>query len=69
MLSWHDKGCEICRRQWENGDQPPRVATSIKRHAHLHRCGICGTLWEQGERFAEPITEDQALKFYPEILI
>jgi len=68
MLSWHDKGCEVCRNQWEIGKHPPQIATNIARHAHLHRCNICGTFWEQNERFAEPISVSQARKLYPEAL-
>jgi hypothetical protein len=66
MLSWQEKGCEICRRQWETGEQPPEIAINIERHAHLHKCNVCGTYWEQVERFAEPIEESQARKFFPD---
>ena len=65
MLSWQDKGCKVCRRQWETGEQPPEIAVSIERHAHLHYCSACGTYWEQNERSAEPIGEHEAREFYP----
>ena len=67
MLSWQDKGCDVCRHQWEAGVQPPNIAINIARHADLHRCDACGTYWEQVERFAAPIAESEARTFYPEI--
>lgn len=65
MLPWGKRGCEVCRRQWETGEQPPKIATNIELHAHLHRCTVCGTYWEQNERSAESIRESRARKFYP----
>jgi hypothetical protein len=66
MLPWEERGCEVCRRQWETGDQPPQISVNVERHAYLHLCGVCGTYWEQNERWAEPIKESQARSFYPQ---
>lgn len=66
MDSWFSKGCPVCRRRWEVGDPPPLVATSIARHAMLHRCDVCGTLWEQNERFPDVIDPADARRWYPD---
>ena len=67
MVRWEDQGCPVCRRQWETGDPPPMIAVSIGRHAHLHRCVVCLTYWEQFERFATSISEQSARQWYPEL--
>ena len=64
---WKTKGCPVCRKLWETGEQPPMIATSPERHAHLHRCEVCGTLWEQNERFADVISRADAAAFYPDV--
>lgn len=66
MVEWGDKGCPVCRRQWETGLQPPLIATALERHATLHRCPVCATLWEEHERFADVIGVDEAHRLYPE---
>ena len=65
-LPWHEKGCAVCRRQWETGHPPPGIAISYKRHSHLHRCDVCGTYWEQTERYADIISQSEARKLYSE---
>jgi hypothetical protein len=62
---WSDMGCAACRRQWESGSFPPKLDTSIQRHGHLHLCEVCGTYWEQCERFAEAISDTDARRWYP----
>jgi hypothetical protein len=63
--SWLDKGCAICRGQWESGTHPPELAVSNVLHSRLHCCNQCGTYWEQHERFADVIDEKEAVKLYP----
>jgi hypothetical protein len=66
MLPWQKNGCTVCRRQWETGEPPPEIAVNIRMHSSLHRCGACGTLWEQTERYAAPISKLKARKLYPD---
>jgi hypothetical protein len=61
---WESKGCAICRRQWETGEQPRRICISQERQAYLHLCEVCGSYWEQAERHAYTISEDDARSFY-----
>ena len=68
MLRWKDKGCAVCRRMWETGEQPPRLGVSLARHAYLHRCDKCGAYWEQYERYADTISVKNAESFYPEFV-
>jgi len=41
------------------------VATSIKAHAHLRHCPFCGSWWEEGEREAHVVSEEQARSIFP----
>ena len=65
-LPWQEYGCAVCRRQWEIGDPPPEIAVNIRMHSSLHRCDVCGTLWEQTERYAAPISQSKASELYPD---
>lgn len=64
MSDWKSKGCGICRQQWESGHHPPELAVNLALHSRLHRCAVCGTFWEQNERFADVIQESEAKKLY-----
>ncbi len=64
--AWESKGCESCRRQWESGERPPELAINFALHSRLHRCPVCGTFWEQHERFADTIEEQEARRLYPD---
>lgn len=68
MGEWETKGCDVCRRMWETGMQPPRLGISLARNAYLHKCNVCGTYWEQCERYANVISNEDAKKFYPELM-
>ncbi len=61
---WESKGCKTCRKLWESGERPPELAVSFVLHSRLHRCAVCGTFWEQYERFADTIEEQEARNFY-----
>ncbi|WP_168074237.1 hypothetical protein [Caulobacter sp. SSI4214] len=41
-------------------DVPNKVATSIEAHAHLRHCPFCGSWWQEGEREAHVVSEEQA---------
>lgn len=64
MSEWKEKGCQVCRHQWEAGERPRELAVSYALHTRLHRCDVCGTFWEQHERFADVIGEMDALRLY-----
>jgi len=68
MKPWESKGCPICRRMWEIGEQPHRLGISLVRQTYLHQCDVCGTYWEQHERYADAISSDEAKCFYPELV-
>ena len=64
MSAWDTKGCAICRRLWETGEQPMRIGISLARQSHLHQCDICGSYWEQSERHADQLTSEQAHTYF-----
>lgn len=64
MSDWNDKGCEICRQIWLQGDQLPKLAECYERHSFLHQCTECGSYWEQFERFVDTISEEDARRIY-----
>ena len=64
--AWTDKGCPICRAKWERGDFPPELAVNIAQHLRLHRCEVCGTYWQQAERYADTISPEEARRIFPQ---
>jgi hypothetical protein len=64
MCEWEKKGCTVCRKLWETGEQPPRIGISLFRQSYLHRCDSCGCYWEQSERHADQITTEQASMYF-----
>lgn len=60
------KRLRICRRQWEEGSPPPELAVSQERRATLYRCDVCGTFWEQFERYADVVSSEDARRYYQE---
>lgn len=68
VTNWNEKGCLVCRRKWEAGDQPERLGISVARNAYLHRCEECGAYWEQYERYADVISYEDALRYYPDFI-
>ena len=66
MSLWKEKGCPVCRSQWESGSPPPQIAVNITLHISLHLCEVCGAYWEQAERYATTITVEQARAMFPD---
>lgn len=66
---WESKGCAACRKLWESGERPPELAVNFVLHSRLHRCAVCGTFWEQHERFADTIEEQEARILYPDAFV
>jgi hypothetical protein len=58
MIEWGNKGCSVCQT-------PAMLAESIEHHARLYRCDVCGTLWEEYERYADVVTEEEVRTRYP----
>lgn len=69
MTEWKEKGCAVCRHQWESGERPPELAVNYALHSRLHRCPDCSVYWEQNERHANVINEVEAQKLYPELFL
>ena len=60
------QGCDECRRGnlAARGDLPAPVAVSRAAHATLRHCPVCGAWWEEGEREAHVIGEDEARRTF-----
>jgi hypothetical protein len=65
-IKWENKGCEVCRKLWESGKRPPELAVNFELHSRLHRCSTCGSYWEQLERYADTVDEEEAKEHFPE---
>lgn len=64
MVDWNNKGCESCRKLWEQGERPKFISESIKYHSRLYQCEVCGVFWEEYERFADIVDiEDVSSKY------
>jgi hypothetical protein len=68
-VRWEEKGCVVCRKLWESGSHPPEIAINYALHSRLHRCCECETYWEQLERYADVIQQDEAKTNYPEAFL
>jgi hypothetical protein len=69
VTEWKKKGCDVCRNLWETGKRPPELAVSDVLHSRIHRCSSCGAFWEQLERYADVISEEEARRLYPEAFL
>ena len=65
MTEWEKKGCSVCRKLWERGQTPHMLAESIEHHSRLYRCDVCNALWEEYERYADVVTEEDVRNRYP----
>jgi hypothetical protein len=68
MSSWKDQGCAVCRQLWRSGQRPEELAVNIQLHARLFQCGVCGSYWEENERYAVVIPEPTVRADYPGVL-
>lgn len=61
-------GCESCRNGVLSGHWSPPylMCTSIEYHARLHHCSQCGSWWEENEREAHVIPEEEAQRTFHE---
>jgi hypothetical protein len=62
-----DAGCPRCRYFFVAAPRPPQLAVSRALHASLYQCPACHTYWEEFDRYALPVTPEQALADFPEI--
>ena len=46
-------------------DRFERLAAREDGPSFLRRCRVCGALWNETLRFAEPITPSEALRLFP----
>ena len=60
------QGCDQCRQGIliGRGDMPNSVTISRFAHARLRHCPACGAWWEEGEREAHVIPEDEARRTF-----
>lgn len=67
VTPWESQGCEICRRQWETSERPPRVAENAADHSALHQCAVCRTYWLLTERAAVAVDPATVRPIYPTV--
>ena len=62
-----DKRCDTCKGGWSSMyPSPPVVSECMRTHSKLHIFPVCGTYWEQMERYAHIIDERKARDRYPD---
>ena len=47
----------------------PTVGISIERHVIVLRCPICSTCWLETERSAYPVSDEEAMREAPEVIV
>lgn len=65
--NWDDMGCEKCREKILEGKYPKEIASSATRMSTLHKCDVCGTIWEKQLQITTVAKEDIITKYYPEL--
>lgn len=68
MTEWKNKGCAVCRQQWMSGERPEQLAMNIALHTRLYRCSVCGSYWEENERYADVISTAAVISDYPGVI-
>lgn len=65
VKEWKDQGCEYCRGNWEKyDDRLTLLKDSSVMQARLYRCPKCKSYWEENQRYACEIPEEEAKKNY-----
>jgi hypothetical protein len=36
------------------------LGVNLEKHARIHRCDTCGAYWDESERYAQQVSEQQA---------
>jgi hypothetical protein len=69
MPNWFEQGCDVCRQGVLSGESanPAPVGVNIPAHARLRRCQACGAWWEENEREAHVISEQQARSTFEDL--
>lgn len=67
MMIDRKKGCNQCKDFWQfsNTKTPPSISANATRQARLYQCTNCLSFWEESQRFAYILTEDELNEFYP----
>lgn len=60
------KGCNQCKNFWQFSmfKIPYPICSNENRQARLYQCPNCQSFWEESQRFAFILTEDELNKFY-----
>lgn len=67
-LSSNDPGCDVCRQLWASGGRPQELLVSVIMHTRLYCCEVCGSYWEENERYANVIPESTVRADYPGVI-
>lgn len=61
------KGCNQCKDFWQFSSvkMPPAICSNDDRQARLYQCPNCQLFWEESQRFACILAEDELNEFYP----
>ena len=68
MVPWRNKGFTVCRQLWESGGRPTQLALNLELHTRLYRCSVCGSYWEENERYADVVPENTVRTDYPGVI-
>ena len=62
VTPWEKQGCDACRMAWARGGSEPLrlLGTNSAMHARIHQCALCRAYWEEGERSAWQVSEQEA---------
>lgn len=66
MIPFDEQGCAVCRELWSTGSRPAHIALSIELHTRLFHCEMCGSYWEELERYAVQVSPTEARLHFPE---
>ena len=61
------KGCNQCKDFWQfsSAKMPHSICSNDDRQARLYQCPNCRSFWEESQRFAFILTEDELNEYYP----